>query len=245
MNGKKNYYKKQANDIRSSLDDILNDSDDIDASIDNTDLPPIRRVPPAFDYTKKKTDSTFQAKKTINTLLKFYLSEEIIDNDEYIKAKMKIEEMTLGSLIFQMETAERAITTLLQQIDDGDVSPRMFEVLGTLQKSMLDIIKSQTMYMMATEEGVKKLARDYDVYSERKKLGGGEEVKKLEGPTNVNRGTKNLMMQIQNEIKPIQEEELKEDADIIDMQPEIIPEQEDIDEIDDFPAGEIEDDYDD
>ena len=73
----------------------------------------------------------------------------------------------------------------------------------------------------------------------------GEEVKKLEGPTNVNRGTKNLMMQIQNEIKPIQEEELKEDADIIDMQPEIIPEQEDIDEIDDFPAGEIEDDYDD
>ena len=38
---------------------------------------------------------------------------------------------------------------------------------------------------------------------------------------------------------------VKEDADIIDMQPEIIPEQEDIDEIDDFPAGEIEDDYDD
>jgi hypothetical protein len=158
---------------------------------------------------------------------------------------MKIEEMTLGSLIFQMETAERAITTLLQQIDDGDVSPRMFEVLGTLQKSMLDIIKSQTMYMMATEEGVKKLARDYDVYSERKKIGGGEEVKKLEGPTNVNRGTKNLMMQIQNEIKPIQEEELKEDVDIIDMQPEVIPGQEDIDEIDDFPTEEIDEDYDD
>ena len=244
MNGKKNYYKKQANDIRSSLDDILNDSDDIDASIDSADLPPIRRVAPAFDYTKKKTDASFQAKKTINTLLKFYLSEEIIDNDEYIKAKMKIEEMTLGSLIFQMETAERAITTLLQQIDDGDVSPRMFEVLGTLQKSMLDIIKSQTMYMMATEEGVKKLARDYDVYSERKKVGGGEEVKKLEGPTNVNRGTKNLMMQIQNEIKPIQEEELKVEPDIIDMQP-IIPVQEDIDEIDDFPTEEIDEDYDD
>jgi len=244
MNGKKNYYKKQANDIRSSLDDILNDSDDIDASIDNTDLPPIRRVPPAFDYAKKKTDSTFQAKKTINTLLKFYLSEEIIDNDEYIKAKMKIEEMTLGSLIFQMETAERAITTLLQQIDDGDVSPRMFEVLGTLQKSMLDIIKSQTMYMMATEEGVKKLARDYDVYSERKKLKGGEEIKKIEGPTNVNRGTKNLMMQIQNEIKPIQEEELKVENNIIDEHQVIIPEQEDVNEIDDFPVGEIED-YDD
>jgi hypothetical protein len=231
MNGKKN-YRKQANDIRSSLDDILNDSDGIDSPIDATELSPIRRPDP-FDYTKKKNDASFQAKKTINTLLKFYLSEDIINNDEYVKAKMKIEEMTLSSLIFQMETAERAITTLLQQIDDGDVSPRMFEVLGTLQKSMLDIIKSQTMYMMATEEGVKKLARDYDVYSERKNLKGGEDVKKIEGPTNVNRGTKNLMMQIQNEIAPVIEEQV--------IIPEIIEETED----DDFPTD-IEDfeDYD-
>jgi hypothetical protein len=232
MNGKKN-YRKQADDIRSSLDDILNDSDGIDSPIDATELPSIRRPDP-FDYGKKKSDATFQAKKTINTLLKFYLSEEIINNDEYVKAKMKIEEMTLSSLIFQMETGERAITTLLQQIDDGDVSPRMFEVLGTLQKSMLDIIKSQTMYMMATEECVKKLARDYDVYSERKNLKGGEEVKKIEGPTNVNRGTKNLMMQIQNEITPATEEKI--------IMPEIIEEV--IDE-DDFPVDTEEfDDYD-
>ena len=231
MNGKKN-YRKQANDIRSSLDDILNDSDGIDSPIDATELSPIRRPDP-FDYTKKKNDASFQAKKTINTLLKFYLSEDIINNDEYVKAKMKIEEMTLSSLIFQMETAERAITTLLQQIDDGDVSPRMFEVLGTLQKSMLDIIKSQTMYMMATEEGVKKLARDYDVYNERTNIKAGEDVKKIEGPTNVNRGTKNLMMQIQNEIAPVIEEQV--------IIPEIIEETED----DDFPTD-IEDfeDYD-
>lgn len=221
MSGKKN-YRKQANDIRSSLDDILNDSESFDLPIDNTELTPIRRPDP-FDYTKKKGDATNQAKKTINTLLKFYLSEEIIDNDEYVKAKMKIEEMTLSSLIFQMETAERAITTLLQQIDDGDVSPRMFEVLGTLQKSMLDIIKSQTMYMMATEEGVKKLARDYDVYSERKQLGSGEP-KKIEGPTNVNRGTKNLMMQIQEEMEASKQE------NVLDTEPI----QEDPD--DDFPV---------
>lgn len=223
MNGKKN-YRKQADEIRSSLDDILNDSDMIDAPIDATELTPIRPRT-SFDYGKKKYDAGQQAKKTINTLLKFYLSEEIIDNNEYVKAKMKIEEMTLGSLIFQMETAERAITTLLEQIDDGDVSPRMFEVLGTLQKSMLDIIKSQTMYMMATEEGVKKLARDYDVYSETKRLKGGEDTKKIEGPTNVNRGTKNLMMSIQNEI-----ETNKQDDEALDAEPLI----DDLD--DDFPV---------
>jgi hypothetical protein len=230
MNGKKN-YRKQADEIRSSLDDILNDSDMIDAPIDSTELTPIRPRS-TFDYGKKKTDTSAQAKKTINTLLKFYLSEEIINGDEYVKAKMRIEEMTLSSLLFQMETAERAITTLLEQIDDGDVSPRMFEVLGTLQKSMLDIIKSQTMYMMATEEGVKKLARDYDVYAERKQLKDGTETKKIEGPTNVNRGTKNLMMQIQNEI-----EDEKQDDQILDAEPI----QDDFE--DDFPVENY-DDYD-
>jgi hypothetical protein len=141
---------------------------------------------------------------------------------------MRIEEMTLSSLLFQMETAERAITTLLQQIDDGDVSPRMFEVLGTLQKSMLDIIKSQTMYMIATEEGVKKIARDYDVYSQRK-LVKNEDSKKTQTSGNVNRGTKNLMMQIQDELKK------DEDPALIDPE-QLEP------EIDDFPS--IEEDYD-
>jgi|GEM_PF-691972 len=219
MSGKNN-YRKRSDEIRSSLDDILND-DSVNASIDSTPLPPIR-TQPAFDYVKKKDAASEKAKKTINSLLKFYLSEEIIDNDEYVKAKMRIEEMTLGSLLFQMETAERAITTLLQQIDDGDVSPRMFEVLGTLQKSMLDIIKSQTMYMIATEEGVKKLARDYDVYSQRK-LAKDEDSKKIQAATNVNRGTKNLMMQIQNNINK------QEDLDSIEAEPLNT-------EMDDFPS---------
>jgi hypothetical protein len=225
MSGKNN-YRKRSDEIRSSLDDILND-DSVNASIDSTPLPPIR-TQPAFDYVKKKDAASERAKKTINSLLKFYLSEEIIDSDEYVKAKMRIEEMTLSSLLFQMETAERAITTLLQQIDDGDVSPRMFEVLGTLQKSMLDIIKSQTMYMIATEEGVKKIARDYDVYSQRK-LVKNEDSKKTQTSGNVNRGTKNLMMQIQDELKK------DEDPALIDPE-QLEP------EIDDFPS--IEEDYD-
>jgi hypothetical protein len=225
----RNNYRKKSNEIRSSLDDILND-DSITASIDSTSLPPIRSTPilPAFNYIQKKDAASEKAKKTIGSLLKFYLSEEIINNDEYVKAKMKIEEMTLGSLFFQMETAERAITILLQQIDDGDVSPRMFEVLGTLQKSMLDIIKSQTMYMIATEEGVKKLSRDYDVYSQRK-LVKSEDTKKTQSSGNVNRGTKNLMMQIQDEIKKDEDPAL---SDPEQLEPEI----------DDFPS--IEEDYD-
>ena len=75
----------------------------------------------------------------------------------------------------------------------------MFEVLATLQKSMLDIIKSQTMYLMAAEEGAKRIARDIELYKKRDtdrvitEASGGAPV----GDT-VQRGTKDLMKIIQN-----------------------------------------------
>ena len=49
------------------------------------------------------------------------------------------------------------IGVLMDTINEGDVAPRMFEVLSDLQRTLLDIIKSQTMYMVAVEENVKKI----------------------------------------------------------------------------------------
>jgi len=77
----------------------------------------------------------------------------------------------------------------------------MFEVLATLQKSMLDIIKSQTMYLMASEESTKRIARDIEIYKKRddvreiEQSGGDKENK------NLQRGTKDLMAAIQAGIK--------------------------------------------
>jgi hypothetical protein len=72
----------------------------------------------------------------------------------------------------------------------------MFEVLSDLQRTLLDIIKSQTMYMVAIEENAKKISRDIDVYhsnsesSNNKKQGGVK-----------SRGTKDLMRALQETIK--------------------------------------------
>ena len=80
------------------------------------------------------------------------------------KAKSNLDEYALGMLIRQMENSEIAISQLMDIINEGDVSPRMFEVLSDLQRTLLDIIKSQTMYMVAIEENAKKTSRDIDVY---------------------------------------------------------------------------------
>jgi hypothetical protein len=129
--------------------------------------------------------------------LKFYLSQDVIDNNEYIQAKAKLEMMTLSNLIQQMQYSERAITTLMRTIDTGEVTPRMFEVLAGLQKTMLDIMKHQTLHMMAAEENMKKLKRDIDVYANPT----DEQKPKLQsGGGNVVRGTRNLMKEIQAEL---------------------------------------------
>lgn len=192
----------QAEDIRKDLEALIGESSDpIKETIDIDPQLPAKRMEPLVSFGELKAGSTKKAKKTITALMKFYLDEDIIEKDEYVQAKKKMDEMTMSSLIYQLQAGERALTTLLQTIDDGELAPRMFEVLATLQKSMLDIIKSQTMYLMASEESTKRIARDIEIYKKRddvreiEQSGGDKENK------NLQRGTKDLMAAIQAGIK--------------------------------------------
>jgi hypothetical protein len=206
MSEDKKSINSQAEDIRKELDDLIGNNDEIQDVIEtDPELPSKRNTPALPSYGELKISSSNKAKKTITSLMKFYLDKDIIEKDEYIQAKKKIDEMTMGSLIYQLQAGERALTTLLEAIEDGEVAPRMFEVLATLQKSMLDIIKSQTMYLMAAEEGAKRIARDIEIYKKR------DDVREIEESTpsgrksndNVQRGTKDLMRMIQDGIQDV------------------------------------------
>lgn len=201
---KKKNISEQADQIRRELDDLIGDTGMLDVESDPVDLPmkqPRTDLAPRISYEELKSNATKKAQKTITALMKFYLDADIIEKDEYIAAKKKMDEMTMSSLIYQLNAGERALTTLLQTIDDGELAPRMFEVLATLQKSMLDIIKSQTMYLMASEESTKRIARDIEIYKKR------DDVKEIEASggdvrdKNIQRGTKDLMAAIQAGIK--------------------------------------------
>lgn len=186
----------QNNPLRKSIDDLLNDDSSNLPANSGGGLPAFQLNEP-IDYDEMKASSLNKSKKMMNSLLKFYLSQEVIDNNEYIQAKAKLEMMTLSNLIQQMQYSERAITTLMRTIDTGEVTPRMFEVLAGLQKTMLDIMKHQTLHMMAAEENMKKLKRDIDIYSNTEE----QKPKLSQGSSgNVVRGTRNLMKEIQAEL---------------------------------------------
>ena len=211
--GKKRSISEQADEIRKELDFLIGDDESLDIESDPTDLPVETRptsLVRTMNYGELKEKAANKAKKTITSLMKFYLDSDIIEKDEYIQAKKRMDEMTMASLIYQLQAGERALTTLLETIDSGELAPRMFEVLATLQKSMLDIIKSQTMYLMAAEESTKRIARDIEIYRKRDDQ---REIESSGGDTtngNVQRGTKDLMAAIQAGLKNNAEEDIED-----------------------------------
>lgn len=185
--------------FRDSIGDLLEDLPDEIPGLESNDSLPTKISGNSNSGKLERAKS--KAKKVMSQLLKFYLSEAIIEEHEYIKAKAELDEYALSMLIRQMQNSETAITILMDTIDEGDVSPRMFEVLSDLQRTLLDIIKSQTMYMVAIEENAKKISRDIDVYHEgsSKKIGSNGSIK--------TRGTKDMMRALQ---ETINEENIKD-----------------------------------
>lgn len=178
--------------FRDSIGDLLSELPDEVPGLENS--PELSRVRNESTQAVALTKAKSKAKKVMSSLLKFYLSEEIIAEHEYIQAKSNLDEYALGMLIRQMENSEVAISQLMDIINEGDVSPRMFEVLSDLQRTLLDIIKSQTMYMVAIEENAKKTSRDIDVYH-----GNSENNNKKQSGVK-SRGTKDLMRALQETI---------------------------------------------
>lgn len=215
---RKKKYNKEVEQIRDSLDSLINDNDiDLDSS---ENLSPIVNLQ-KHDYAKIKKNAEIKAKRVLNKMLRFYLDENIIKYEEYINANLRMKYMELSQLIYLIETGEKALTTLMTQIDNGELSPRMFEVLATLQKSQLDMIKSHTLYIMAAEEATKKLSRDLQVYSdidkEQKKL------KESNSNDSIFRGTKGMIAGIKNEI----DDEIEDIKDENDFGDDIVDKNED------------------
>jgi hypothetical protein len=182
--------------IKKSIDDLLNDDSSNLPTPSSSGLPSFQMNEPV-DYDEMKSEASNESKKLMNSLLKFYLSNELIEKNDYIKAKAKIDMMTQAGLIKQLQISERSIDTLMRLIDTGEMTPRMFEVLGGLQKTMLDIMKHQTLHMMAAEENMKKLKRDIDVYQDTP-----SKTLEVQAGKTTTRGTRNLMREIQAELNP-------------------------------------------
>jgi len=150
--------------IRDSIADLLSDNDiDVNEDIDAQTLT-FQRTPSTVSNKEIVTleQSRQRGKKVMESLLKVYLSENFISKSEYVQAKVNLDSMTLGNIMNQMEVSQRAIDVLMENIELGDVNPKLFDALGKLQVTFIDLVKTQTNYIMNASNEYEKLALDKD-----------------------------------------------------------------------------------
>ena len=150
--------------IRDSIADLLNDTgvsltDDIDK-----DTLTFNKVPSTVTSYNMMTleQSRKKAKDVMESLLRVYLSDNFISRSEYARAKVNLDAMTLGNIINQMEISQKAIQILMDNIEIGDVNPKLFDALGKLQGTFIDLVRAQTNYIMNASSEYEKIALDKD-----------------------------------------------------------------------------------
>ena len=156
--------EQQKEIIRDSISDLLMEND-IDLSSDISDN--------TLTFQKAQTINYYdggalmkakgKAEKVMNTLLKLYMTDGFISKSEYVQAKVNLDSMTLGKIMNQMEVSEAAIQVLMDNIQMGDVNPKLFDALGNLQRTFIDLVKTQTAYIENAEIEYRKIAQEKEI----------------------------------------------------------------------------------
>lgn len=199
--------RKRELEKRKDLEKLIKDtSDEITIDVDraNDELPKRKKV--CLDYYEVKEEIDEETNNIILSVAEFYLTEEIVADVEYVKQKTKVDHMMVSSLLFQMKTAEHAIIKLLGEIDDGNMAPRMFEVLASLQKSKMEIVKHLAQFMIIMENNYKGLKDDYRI---KEAETGNDENDEREVSGFKMRGSKQLLQALQEVSEEITDEDIE------------------------------------
>ena len=147
--------------IKETLDSIILDENLDSVETGTSDLPRLK-TSVQMDYMDEKISSASEAKFMLDSLVKFYFDENLISNNSYLEYRKKIDSMNVSSMMFQLKTAQHAITKILEEIDMGNMTPRLFEVLAQLQGQIIQMSKDHQQYLDKMEKSYKVMKDDID-----------------------------------------------------------------------------------
>lgn len=136
--------------VHGSLDPEMSEIDDTQAAIDEYNA----------QYEEEQTAMKKRAKTLLNSMATLYLTAEYIEENDYVKQLLEVEESSLSSLLYQLEVSKKAIHKLCEIIHTGDPHPRHFEVLTGLQRVSLDISKFQREHLAMIDLSLKGVRED-------------------------------------------------------------------------------------
>jgi hypothetical protein len=115
-----------------------------------------------MDFSGEKSTALSDAKALLDTITKFYMDDTSMSEASHVEFKKKVDAMNLSSMMFQLKSAQHAITKILEEIDLGNMHPRLFEVLAQLQSQIMQMPKDYQAYLEKMEQNYKKTRIEVD-----------------------------------------------------------------------------------
>jgi hypothetical protein len=150
------------NKLQNEFEQIQEESKDLDVSkylAKKEDLPDLGDIQ-IYDYDSDMLESTDQAMNILKSLVDLYLGDSSISEHNYIRNKMKEDALVYAETIFLQKMTRKNFLTQLRQVDNGDASARMHEVINQTIREVRENAKFTSTQRTELEKFYKEIRKD-------------------------------------------------------------------------------------
>lgn len=154
--------EEKINELQDEFNRIQSDNKDLDVSkylATKDDLPDLGEIQ-IYDYDSDIQESQKQADEILESLVDLYLGDSPVSQHQYIKKKMKEDATVYAETIFLQKMTRKNFLTQLRQVDNGDNSARMHEVVNQSISQIRDNTKFATTQRTELEKFYKEIRKD-------------------------------------------------------------------------------------
>lgn len=157
--------EEKITNLKEEFQKIQEENKDLDVSkylAKREDLPDLGEIQ-IYDYDKDSDESKEQAEEVLTALTELYFGDnpEILNN-KYMNMKMKEDAQVYAETIFLQRMTRKNFLTQLRQVDNGDSSARMHEVVNQSISQIRDNIKFAQSQRTELEKYYREIRKDYD-----------------------------------------------------------------------------------
>jgi hypothetical protein len=155
--------EQKINELQNEFERIQDESKDIDISkylAKKDDLPDLGEIQ-IYDYDADLTQASEQAMDLLESLVDLYLGDakKVVEHP-YIKNKMKEDALVYAETIFLSKMTRKNFLTQLRQVDNGDNSARMHEVINQTVSQIRENSKFSSTQRTELEKFYKETRKD-------------------------------------------------------------------------------------
>lgn len=113
------------------------------------------------DYNKEMEEVLDDSTKVVGNMASLYFDDnENILSNKYIKDKIRTDAQNLSDLVFLQKMAKKTIIKQMEQVEDAEGSPRLYETMFQGMREIREIIKQSTTMTSTMQTFYKDLFND-------------------------------------------------------------------------------------